>query len=87
MPLFRVGVEIDLVIVAENAREAERQAEYLVQVEDGGAEVIANAMLLHSAAHLPIGWDPGTLPFGSENDKTIGEYLAERPTPSEGKEP
>ncbi len=80
MPLFRVNVEVDLVIVAKDRRDAEQQAEYIVSIEDDGAEVSASATLLHSAAHLPSGWDPGALPFGTKDDKTIGEYLAECPS-------
>jgi hypothetical protein len=82
--LFRVNVEIELVVVAENRRDAEDQAESIVDVEDGGAEVIAHATELHSAAHLPFGWDPDAIPFNSERDRTISDWLAAAaaPTPS-----
>ncbi len=80
--LYRVHAEIELVIAATSHAEAVREAEYLIDVQDGGAEVQASAEEIHHAGGLPRDWrDLGTIPFCSEGDKTIGQYLD---TPSEG---
>ncbi len=75
MKLFRVSVEVELVVVAKDVYDAERQAESLVSVEDSGAEVWPIANEIKAARDLPPGWDSATIPFNSEGDKTIGEYL------------
>ena len=74
--LYRVDVTVELVVAADSAAEAEREAEYIVRVEDGGAEAIAIATPLEETHCLPHEWDAGTIPFCSEGDKTIGDYLA-----------
>lgn len=76
--LYRVDVTVELVVAADSAAEAEREAEYIVRVEDGGAEVIAIATPLEETHCLPHEWDAGTIPFCSEGDKTIGDYLADK---------
>jgi len=77
MKLWRVTVEVELVLVADSRDKAEHEAECLVKVKYDGAEVCANASLIRSKEDLPHEWDEGTIPFSEKNGKTIGQYLAD----------
>jgi hypothetical protein len=72
--LYRVSVEVELVVVASSTKEAEDLACTLVTCEDG-AEPCAIALPCTTRADLPSGWDAGCIPFGDENDREIRDYL------------
>lgn len=77
MKLYRVYCEVDLMIVAEDRAAAERAAEYLIQVEDNGAEVSANANEVMNIKEIPPEW-LGCLPFGRpKEEKPVEAWLPE----------
>jgi hypothetical protein len=80
MPLFRVKVECEFVVLAEDTDEAWGVA--LSSVGDDGIEYdVSENSKIFTKHDLPSDWDERCLPYvcgGTSNDKTIAEHLAEQ---------
>lgn len=72
---FVVTLETEVVVMAEDAKSAEKWAEKnFHKLND---DVSAHDFC-YSAARMtwyPAGWDKNCLPYGTTDDKTIGEIL------------
>lgn len=80
MKLYTVEVTFKTVILAEDARDAEKQAEGVVKHEDDTAETVS-AVELTSIDDLPAPWEPHCRPWGRARDpydRTIGGILANK---------
>jgi hypothetical protein len=78
MKLYTVEVTFKTVILAEDARDAENQAESIVKREDDTAETVS-AFELTNIDELPAPWEPKCRPWGRARDpydRTIGGILA-----------
>ncbi len=76
MKPYIVSLETDVVVMAEDARAAEMWARknwYKLSDDLGpdNFDMRASKMLAY-----PGGWDKNCLPYGSTDDKTLGDILA-----------
>lgn len=72
MPLYRVQVTLEAVVVSDDPRAAERIAMHMVQIE--GYTKTAEAFEIRSRDDLPDLWTTNDIPYGSD-DETIGGIL------------
>jgi hypothetical protein len=77
MQLYNVEVTYNVVILAENKRDAERQAPYIARHEDDSDPVAVVSEQIESAADLKDLWDADCIPYGDNpGGRTIEEILA-----------
>lgn len=69
--LFVVSIETEVVVLADDEREAEREAE---RIPLGDCTVDYHAAPM---AFMPADWDETAIPFGKtgESERTIGEWV------------
>lgn len=69
--LYTVTIEAEIVVLADSEEEAAEEA------QDAMSELSSYDYDIHAMPmrYLPGGWDRKTLPFGTEDDKTIQEWL------------
>ena len=75
MPLYKVTVEFETIVYAEDEDAAISEAERVVTAED---EIpTTDAIEIKSVEDIPTGWDKDCIPWGSAYpyDKTIEEIL------------
>lgn len=76
MELFKVRVEFETVIRAENAEDAERQSESIIKGSDDPADFVS-ATPIQTLEDLPTGWDATCRAWGKRDglDRTIGQII------------
>ena len=77
--LWRVTVEYELLVVADNEREAESEGEYYAG-EDGSEPGMVTAHQVRKVEEIPAEWRQA-IPFGGDRDDE--RTCAERVTPNE----
>jgi len=77
--LYRVSVEFEMVVEAENEMDAHFIAvEHAAEcVSDSSPETAVYGVVKH-AVELPDGWDEMCLPYGGDGEKRIGQILQEQ---------
>jgi len=79
MKLYKVTIEYETVILAQNASDACRQAQSVVSIEDCSDPITVFAEEIHSESDLPHGWDVTCTPFGIPQEyKDIETLLANK---------
>lgn len=76
MKLYRVRLEYETVVLAEDERSAEAQAETVIRHEDDVADLVM-AQEIKGIDDIPSRWDVSCRPWGERDplDRTIGEIL------------
>lgn len=78
--LFEVEIIVRAVVVADTMSEAlhvaYRNRRDMVRDSDLECDVVCE---IKSESHLPEGWDSECIPYGSEDDSRIGDYLDNLP--------
>ena len=75
--LFHVNLEYDLVVVADDENEAERIAKSVMRDESAEATLVSATEMKNKSDIPPGGWEDNCIPWGSEDDDTIGQILEE----------
>jgi hypothetical protein len=70
--LYRVTLQYDMVVAAENEDKALLEAEFSATDEPISNKTI---FLITNLDELPPGWDKECIPWGESDGKTIGEIL------------
>lgn len=84
MPLFCVELVYEIVIDAESPLEAERAAEqhlHTITLNQEPSFVIAGKIpisLVTGKPVLPMDWDENCIPYGRDDELTIGQILEKR---------
>lgn len=86
MPLFIVRTEIESVVVADDEDHAcEVAAEWKNDIADEAdlySWVAWDAQEIKSVKQLPQGWSVDSLPWGSDDDVPVKEYLVPKVEPN-----
>ena len=74
MRLYSVRTYVDIVVYAENEDQASRiaLAERNPELRHASTEPVKPIV---TADDLPAGWDLGSLPYGRDDDVSVGEIL------------
>lgn len=84
MSLFKIVIEMEFVVEAPDDIAAYEVAESSLQEAVGNGDMLMiDATEINSMEDLPTGWDEFCLPYGSSDDKTIGDILAAEKDPED----
>lgn len=68
MKIYKVLVEYETVIRAESAKDAEKQADYIIRHECDSDPHLVVAKEVTALSELPDGWDARCRPWGERDD-------------------
>jgi hypothetical protein len=82
MNLYAVRIAVDIVVCAPDEAKASEIA--IAHERDERAHAKADTVTrVIDSAKLPGNWDAGCLPYGRQDDTTIGEIIGYPPAPAE----
>lgn len=73
MPLYKVEVSFEFVVVAENEEEAKIEAKN--EINSNNPDISISEVFCES--DLPYDWDEEDIPYGCKGEKTIAEIIDE----------
>ena len=81
--LFEVEIESQMYVMAENRSQAEKVAREEVEINDNVYEL--DYFAVEAGTHLLAGFED-TIPYNSDDDKTVGELIEEARAEEQKKE-
>ena len=79
MPIYRVRVEYETVVLADDEHRAELTAIEASADDALGAGWPSVVRVVSGTADLPEGWDGNCIPWGEKSERSIEDILAGRP--------